>query len=145
VRSGDQGLAYCEEVPVTTASVIDRDLQASGLTVLASASGSVALAPWAYANRGQIADGTLHVTVDRVGRKTFSFYEYSHGGTTHPQPTLTLDAADIVAVQTVRRGLSRVVQITVADPGSKSRTTTLSVVSPRGSSRRLFEAVGFIL
>jgi hypothetical protein len=130
---------------VQTASVIDRGLVASGLTVLASASGSVALAPWAFANHAQLADGTLHVTVDRLGRKYFSFYAYSQSGGVRPQPSLVIDASDIVAVQTVRHGFSRVVQVTMADPSAKTRTTTISVVSARGSMRRLFEALGFIL
>lgn len=130
---------------MATASVIDRDLEASGFMVLASASGSVALAPWAFANHGKLADGTLHVTVDRLGRKSFSFYAYSKSGSAHPQPALIVNASDIVAVQTVRNGLTRVVQVTVADPGARARTSTISVVGARGSMRRLFEALGFLL
>jgi hypothetical protein len=130
---------------MTTASVIDRDLEASGFTVLASAPGSVALAPWAYARHTELADGTLHVTVDRWGRTSFSFYAYNQTGALHPQPSFVTNAADIVAVQTVRNGFSRVVQVTVSDPTVKSRTTTFSAVSARGSMRRLFESLGFIL
>jgi hypothetical protein len=128
-----------------SASVTDRDLQASGFTVLASASGSVALAPWAYASHTELVDGSLHVTVDRWGRTLFSFYAYNQIGTLHPQPSLVTNAADIVAVQTVRNGFSRVVQVTVSDPTVKARTTTFSVVSARGSMRRIFEALGFVL
>jgi hypothetical protein len=130
---------------VQTAGVIDRDLEASGFVVLASAPGGVALAQWAFVNRGGLVDGTLHVTVDRLGRKAFSFYAYNSSGTAHRHPTLVVNATDIVAVQTVRNGFSRVVQVTVGDPTAKARTTTFSVVSSRGSMRRLFDALGFIL